>query len=139
MMSSVTIESAASKVQTSQSLILFQNFVKLTFGFLGEERVSGEVKVGEVLCAATHQGAEQHLRGDVRRAEVQDGDHVGLGQQARQRSDLLSAAVNMRKIITVVNIFREMERVREGSGEREREKRKRDREKERLRERDRDK
>ena len=67
----------------------FQNFVKLTFGFLGEERVSGEVKVGEVLCAATHQGAEQHLRGDVRGAEVQDGDHVRLGQEVNQALHLV--------------------------------------------------
>ena len=67
----------------------FQNFVKLTFRFLGEERVSGEVKVGEVLGAASHQGTEQHLGGDVSRAEVQDRHHVRLGQEVNQALNLI--------------------------------------------------
>ena len=63
--------------------------MKLTFGFLGEEGITGEVKVGEVLGAAPHQGTEQHLRGDVRGAEVQDRDHVRLGQEVNQALNLV--------------------------------------------------
>ena len=63
--------------------------MKLTFGFLGEEGVTGEVKVGEVLGAAPHQGTEQHLRGDVRGAEVQDRDNIRLGQEVNQALNLV--------------------------------------------------
>ena len=63
--------------------------MKLTFGFLGEEGITSEVKVGEVLGAAPHQGTEQHLRGDVRGAEVQDRDHVRLGQEVNQALNLV--------------------------------------------------
>ena len=45
--------------------------------------------MGEVLGAAPHQGTEQHLRGDVRGAEVQDGDHVRLGQKVNQALNLV--------------------------------------------------
>ena len=48
----------------------------------------------EVLGAAPHQGTEQDLRGDVGRAEVQDGDHVGLGQKVDQAGHLLLQAVS---------------------------------------------
>ena len=42
-----------------------------------------------MLGAAPHQGTEQHLRGDVRGAEVQDGDHVRLGQEVNQALNLV--------------------------------------------------
>ena len=45
--------------------------------------------MGEVLGAAPHQGTEQHLRGDVRGAEVQDRDHVRLGQEVNQALNLV--------------------------------------------------
>ena len=45
--------------------------------------------MGKVLGAAPHQGTEQHLRGDVRGAEVQDGDHVRLGQEVNQALNLI--------------------------------------------------
>ena len=62
---------------------------KLTFGFLSEEGVAGEVKVGQMLGAATYQGTKQHLGGDVRGAKVQDGDHVRLGQEVNQALNLV--------------------------------------------------
>ena len=42
-----------------------------------------------MLGAAPHQGTEQHLRGDVRGAEVQDRDHVRLGQEVNQALNLV--------------------------------------------------
>ena len=38
--------------------------------------------------AAADEGAEQQLGGDVRGAQVQDGHHVGLGEEVQQAAHL---------------------------------------------------